>query len=354
MGQVYPAAPAAGMQGRGSVPLVSPVTAVGAPPVTVVGAGVVGLTCALRLTEAGHRVRVVARERLGGTTSSVAAAMWLPYRALPYDRVLDWGRLAYDEFVRLAADEPVAGVVVRSGVELQRRDGPEPWWAGAVPGLVRVDDVPDGFVFGWRFPAPVIDMTRYLPWLEAQLADRGVIPEPCELTDLTDVTDLAAASRGVVVNCSGLGARWLVPDPAVTPVRGQVVLVDQIGLDEWIADESEEDRPLTYVVPRIDDVVVGGTAEDGAFGLDVDPDTASDILRRATELVPALAGARVLGHKVGLRPARPTVRLEAETVPGADAPLTVVHCYGHGGAGVTLSWGCAAEVVALVDRAVDG
>jgi D-amino-acid oxidase len=51
----------------------------------------------------------------------------------------------------------------------------------------------------------------------------------------------------------------------------------------------------------------------------------------------------VLSRAVGLRPARPTVRLDRTTVD--DRP--VIACYGHGGAGVTLSWGCAADVVAL-------
>jgi D-amino-acid oxidase len=327
------------------------------PPVTVVGAGVVGLTCALRLAEAGYAVRVVARERLGATTSSVAAAMWLPYRAFPFDRVLAWSRAGYDEFVRLAAGEPAAGVVVRSGVELQREDGPAPWWAGVVPGLERVESVPDGFAFGWRFAAPIVDMSRYLSWLEAQLAALDVVPEQADLADLADLGALAGgadpgglsarpAGGSVVVNCSGLGAREVVPDPTVVPVRGQVVVVEQIGLDEWIADESDDDRPLTYVIPRIDDIVLGGTAQEGDFDTEVDPATADGILRRATALVPGLAGARVLAHKVGLRPGRPAVRLEADPARG------VVHCYGHGGSGVTLSWGCAAEVVDLVGRAV--
>ena len=48
----------------------------------------------------------------------------------------------------------------------------------------------------------------------------------------------------------------------------------------------------------------------------------------------------MVGHRVGLRPVRPSVRLEAEG--------RVIHCYGHGGAGVTLSWGCADEVTQLV------
>ena len=74
-------------------------------------------------------------------------------------------------------------------------------------------------------------------------------------------------------------------------------------------------------------------------------ETVKRIVARATDLVPDLRGARVLGTRVGLRPARPAVRLEAEDRP--EGP--VVHCYGHGGSGVTLSWGCADEVADLVD-----
>lgn len=71
-----------------------------------------------------------------------------------------------------------------------------------------------------------------------------------------------------------------------------------------------------------------------------DPRTAERILADATAAMPEIANVEVRDHKVGLRPARPTVRLEREG--------RIVHCYGHGGAGVTLSWGCATEVVALV------
>jgi len=86
--------------------------------------------------------------------------------------------------------------------------------------------------------------------------------------------------------------------------------------------------------------VVGGTDDEGEWERRADPDVARQILARAVELVPDLARAGVLGHRVGLRPVRSEVRLERV----AD----VVHCYGHGGAGVTLSWGCAADVAALV------
>ena len=51
--------------------------------VIVVGAGVIGLSCAVRLLEAGHRVDVLARDLPRETTSAVAAAIWYPYRAWP-------------------------------------------------------------------------------------------------------------------------------------------------------------------------------------------------------------------------------------------------------------------------------
>ena len=93
-------------------------------------------------------------------------------------------------------------------------------------------------------------------------------------------------------------------------------------------------------MPASDEIVVGGTDEVGDWSRTPSPDIAQSILARASALVPELATAIVLRHKVGLRPARPEVRLEREG--------DVVHCYGHGGAGVTLSWGCADEVVELV------
>jgi D-amino-acid oxidase len=129
----------------------------------------------------------------------------------------------------------------------------------------------------------------------------------------------------------------------MTPVRGQVVVLSQVGVTRWSLDGSG----LTYVVPRSNDIIVGGTDVEGEWDVEPDPDVAAAILARATALVPELADAAVLGHKVGLRPARAEVRLEVEQVSGGGR---VVHCYGHGGAGVTVSWGCADEVAALVDE----
>ena len=66
--------------------------------------------------------------------------------------------------------------------------------------------------------------------------------------------------------------------------------------------------------------------------------------------IDAMLQAKLLREWVGLRPGRPSVRLEIEalTLPGDTASTQVLHCYGHGGAGITLHWGCAGEVADLV------
>jgi D-amino-acid oxidase len=298
--------------------------------VVVVGSGVVGLSCALRLLEAGHRVDVLARDLPLETTSSVAAAIWYPSLAFPQGKVTAWGTAAYAEFARQAGDG-VDGVVMRRGTELLSRRSPDPSWIDAVQALERVEPRPP-YVDGWSFVTPVIDMPRYLAWLSERVLEAG-----------GSITRMALArlpGAPLVVNCSGLGSRALAGDATTHPVRGQVVVVEQFGLDQWwLTGEGPAGETPTYVIPRTDDVVLGGTDEEGDWSRTPSAEVADDILRRAAALVPEVAKARVLRHKVGLRPARPEVRLERVG--------DVIHCYGHGGAGVTLSWGCADEVARL-------
>lgn len=309
--------------------------------VVVVGAGISGLTCALRLAEAGHEVDVVAAAPPSATTSAVAAALWYPYRALPQREVTRWAATSYGVLAELA-DAPGAGVRMRPGRELFRDVMPDPWWRNAVPSLERVrpGELPPGFPDGLALTVPVVDTSIHLPWLLDRLTMLGV---PVRIDSLARLED-AAPTADVVVDCAGLGARELARDEGLLAVRGQVVVVEQIGLSDWLLAQSESE--LTYVVPRERTVVLGGTAQEGREDVVPDPDTAAAVLRRCTELVPELSRARVLEHKVGLRPARPAVRLEAGRLTTGQR---VVHDYGHGGAGVTLSYGCAQDVVALVD-----
>ncbi|HEY6745891.1 MAG TPA: FAD-dependent oxidoreductase [Mycobacteriales bacterium] len=300
--------------------------------IVVVGAGVVGLTCAHRLVRAGHQVEVWSRDAIQDTTSAVAAAVWYPYRAFPEEAVTRWAGATYD-MLSILSVRPETGVAMVRGRELFREPRPDPWWAAAVPRLRRPTDLPAGYADGYEFAAPVVRMPAYLAWLLDELAAAGVGFRA------TTVTDLAAVPADLVVNATGLGARALTGDAELTGVRGQVVRVADPGLAGWTIDEDHPDG-MVYVVPRGTDVVCGGTALEGDESTEPDPAEAERILARCRDVVPDLKDAPVLGHAVGVRPARAAVRLERVG--------DVVHCYGHGGAGVTLSWGCADEVARLV------
>ena len=312
--------------------------------VVVVGCGVIGLTTAVRLREAGIDARIVAADPPERTTSAVAAAIWYPYRAYPEGDVLRWGRSTFEVFTELAA-APEAGVRMREGVELRRASAPEPWWSAAVPGVRRCgrEELPPGYRDGHAFVVPVVEMPVYLRYLGDRFAAAGGAVE----RRVVGAPEEFAGEARVVVNCAGLGARRLVGDGAMTPIRGQVLRVENPGLDRFLLDEDDPEG-VTYVVPRSTDCILGGTAEEGAWSTEPDPEVARAILRRCSALEPRLAGAEVLEHRVGLRPGRPEVRLETEDGPG----VPVVHNYGHGGSGVTLSWGCAGEAADLVADAL--
>ncbi|MFJ9575960.1 NAD(P)/FAD-dependent oxidoreductase [Streptomyces sp. NPDC101191] len=312
--------------------------------VVVVGAGVVGLTTAVRLAERGLRVRVWTRDPVAETTSAVAGALWWPYRIEPEARVGAWSLASLRVYGELAADPVATGVRLVPGVHADTvRDGLGDW-AKEVDGLRQLpaEEVPGPYRVGLAARLPLIDMPVHLAWLRGRLEKLGGVVEHRAVTDLAE----AASEAPVVVNCAGLGARDLVPDGGVRAVRGQLVLVENPGVETWFTAASGTSSETTYFFPQPGRLVLGGTAQEDAESLDPDPATAAAIVARCARIRPEIAGARVLGHRVGLRPARDAgVRLARELRP--DGGL-LVHHYGHGGAGVTVAWGCAEEVAGLV------
>ncbi|MFI1004768.1 FAD-dependent oxidoreductase [Streptomyces galbus] len=307
--------------------------------VIVVGGGVIGLTTAAVLAERGHRVRVWTREPAERTTSAVAGGLWWPYHIEPVESARAWALRSLEVYQELAARPAETGVRLVEGV-LGETDPAEveAWAAGRLTGLraATAREYPRGGGLWARLP--LVDMTAHLPWLRERLvAAGGTVEERA-------VGDLAEADAPVVVNCSGLGARELAGDPAVRPVRGQLVVVENPGIGTWLVSTDADGEP-TYLLPQPGRLLLGGTAEEDAWSTDPDPAVAEAIVRRCAALRPEVAGARVLEHRVGLRPARPAVRLERAALPDGRP---VVHHYGHGGAGVTVAWGCAEEAAGLV------
>jgi D-amino-acid oxidase len=311
--------------------------------VMVLGAGAVGLTTAIRLLEAGCDVQVVTAAPIEATTSWITAGIWFPTHVGPPDRVASWGQRTFDVLAEQARNA-VPGVVMRESLALYQAPPGRPDWTVAVGALrdATVSELPAGYRYGLRFAVPQAEMPVYQPWLAQQVRRRGgeIVSQ-----QVGDLAELAREGVDAVVDCPGLGARDLAGDLSVYPVRGQIVRVKNPGVTMSVRDEFHR-AGRAYVHPRSTDCILGGTLDGHQWDTTPDPRTTESILARCAEIVPEVAGAEVIETLAGLRPGRPEVRLE-EGAPLAGG-VRVVHNYGHGGAGITLSWGCAESVVGLL------
>jgi len=185
----------------------------------------------------------------------------------------------------------------------------------------------------------LMDTTIYLDYLAARFQKAGgEINANVGFQKLEDIDP----KFDLVINCAGIGARELVHDAGLEPHRGQVAIVPRIQDLPYAV--VCDDAPLMYAIPRRNDCVFGGTN-------DLSDDLAADsvtTMRIVAECGRALKVEKpnVLSERVGLRPFRKSgVRLERARL---DDGRTVVHNYGHGGSGFTLSWGCAENVFGMI------
>ncbi|MCR8671439.1 FAD-dependent oxidoreductase [Agrococcus sp. HG114] len=309
--------------------------------IAVVGAGVIGLSTAHELAAAGHDVTVLAELDPLDTTSAVAGAIWFPYAAERSAAVDAMLASTLARCTAIAGDHPEAGVDLRSGVIIERSAEPDrSWTAWAHATEADASALPPGAT-GMRTTVPLATMSLYLPWLRDRCAALGV---RFERRAIHDPDALAGGFDAAVVAAGVRSGALLGDDTTVVPIRGQVVRIENPGVEEFVIDDDEGDA-ITYLLPRRDCLVLGGTHEVGATSLEPDPAIEAGILERCARLVPVVAGRRILSRAVGLRPWRPTLRVEP--VPGRALPI--VAAYGHGGSGMTLSWGTAERVAALLD-----
>ena len=333
------------------------------PRVAVVGAGVIGLSTAVCLAETFGRqldITIIAEHFSPDTTSDRAAAAIMPFTPVSTSGAPDatrqqdellarWFKSTADRCQQIynSPDRSTAGVYFTPGYGRIERARPYPSWpirtlstAEAKQAMLPFSDSENIYSFSAFFVRP----NRHLPWLMSKFQENGGLVERRKIDSLSELE-----GYDVIINCSGLGARKLVGDESVYSYRGQmVVLRNTIGLQNfWI--NSTGGRIVTEVFPYEDVVIVGTVAEPHDYSKEVDPETTEEILRAATELVPAVKDADVIDTYSCLRPYRSVVRLEVERL-GSRPNTVVVHCYGHGGQGWTMHWGCALDVAALVER----
>jgi len=312
--------------------------------VAIVGAGVSGLTCGVLFAERGFHTTIFAEQIGQQTTSAAAGALWFPYDAEPADKVIPWALATYKVLVDLCKD-------ARSGVsmiELRQycRTGEiqVPDWAQSFVVSSEVerslDISPSVFSNGFAVGVPLVDTTIYLDYLADRFQKAGGSISPGvrfeKLEDVDPKFDL-------VINCAGIGARELAHDADLEPHRGQVAIVPKI--DHLQCAIVCDDAPLMYAIPRTNDCVFGGT-NDVSDNLKADPATTNAIVAECSRVL-EIEKPRVARERVGLRPFRKSgVRLEKEKLRDGS---TVIHNYGHGGSGFTLSWGCAENVFEIAE-----
>lgn len=222
--------------------------------VTIVGAGVIGLTTAVRVAERGHPVQVITSVEPVETTSIAATGMVGLAFAEPMDRVPGWEAATVSELASIMQDDD-AGVRTQRCLLGSRSSDARPLGIETWPGYATADraEVPTGFEHGFWLDMTVVDMTRYLPYLLDRLATAGGVLDIYRIESLDELT-----SGSAVVNCTGIGARELTGDHTLTSDWGMHVIVDNPGIDHCFMEGPPGQNEWVAWMPHGDRLLIGG------------------------------------------------------------------------------------------------
>ncbi|KAI1488858.1 nucleotide-binding domain-containing protein [Biscogniauxia mediterranea] len=369
------------------------------PHVLVIGGGVTGLVTSWVLLDRGYHVTILSsawandEQRL---TSQIAGALWeFPPAvcgqhtdAISLAHSKKWCMTAYHIWDGIAA---IPSLSEESGVRMKPADfffldsvendkaqlsKMKEIMASGVRGFYRGADIIDerrlnpeyGAVDAYEMMAPIIDTDQAMHWLTELVESKGAsfVTETIH-DDLVDIEDSLRSRFGadVIINCTGLQADALAGDNSVYPIRGGLIRVINDGVDFpkvdaalTITADAANANEIVFLVPRNDNILlIGGIAEPHEWDLDLTLE--SPIIRRMRDrcerFLPGLKDARLDAEypfAQGLRPFRGTnVRVEREL---RRTGSRIIHSYGHGGAGWSLSFGCAQDVAMLVEETLAG
>ena len=335
------------------------------PRIVIVGAGVTGLSvgvCLLETLGGLVDVTILSEKFSPNIDSNTAAAYCIPGGAaytgsynLAFEKASDrWSKDTFEWLMKIrhSSDGGVGSGITQLPAYKCFRDAHDvPHYQDVLedfrvvpPDEARALRFPTEVKTVWSFKTFVINPMKYLPWLMKKFQDGGGHIVQCKVHSLQELRDY-----DIIINCSGLGARELAGNLSVYPVRGQLVAVKVPWIKEMLVHREYDLSAIVHIVPRDGEVILGGVGEPNVWSTDPNPATTDAIYKKCLKLCPDLEGAEVLYSWTGLRPVRKTVRVEVED---SDASPVIVHNYGHGGEGYSLSWGCAKEVIMLVQESL--
>ena len=252
-------------------------------PVAVIGAGVMGLSTARLVQEAGFPVTVYAKALPPETTSNIAGGQWHPYGHFRDSEVTPEWRAQF----RAAADYSWRRFQLLVGADYgvewlptyTEASRPEARLLPTFPPVNRVlgpDEHPFPLDQVARYDTLYVETGRYLRQL---MRDIQIAGGRVAVRDFASPADLAALPEGLVFNCTGLGARDLFGDTGLEPVRGQLaVLLPQPEVRYAFTGQAG------YMFPRADGIILGGTFERGIWATEPEPETIARILRSHSRL----------------------------------------------------------------------
>ncbi|KAG5683755.1 hypothetical protein PVAND_013020 [Polypedilum vanderplanki] len=318
----------------------------------IVGAGICGISAAVQIAEnfknQNVEVIVVAEKFTPNTTSDLVAGLWGPYLmgSTPEHKIVQWSKTTHEYFHHLwlngLAEE--AGITMIPCYRLSAEEEIQnPCWKNIVFGFRELTSQEISkmsrehrrkYLSGSNFVTFCCEPIKFIPFMTKRFIKAGGKLETRKLRDFDELKD-----ADLIVNCTGLGGKEL-GDEQLHPIRGQITRVSAPWMYFVMIDDSDDGN---YIIPNAESVVLGGTHQYNDFNTKFSTSDNDFIMNGCQRMVKSLENAERLRDIVGLRPGRDQVRLEI--VHGTNGKAPVIHNVGHGGCGVTLSWGCGQEVL---------